>query len=108
MQLSPTNRCRAVPTETIICQHLFISGHVQGVGFRASLEATARGLQLAGWVRNRHDGRVEAVVQGPAHAVGSLVQWCHHGPTAARVDAVQVLPRSVDGALTALHCVATT
>lgn len=93
-------------TETI-CQHLFISGHVQGVGYRASLETTARRLQLAGWVRNRHDGRVEAVVQGPAVAVQSLVQWCHRGPPAARVDAVTTTVRPVDPALTTLHCVAT-
>jgi acylphosphatase len=107
MRLSTTTCYRAVPTDTIVCKHLFISGHVQGVGFRASLESTARGLQLAGWVRNRRDGRVETLVQGPAHAVESLVQWCHHGPPAARVDMVQVSPRSVDDALTAMHCIAT-
>ncbi|MCW5629567.1 MAG: acylphosphatase [Rhodoferax sp.] len=90
-----------------VCQHLFISGHVQGVYFRASLESTARTLQLAGWVRNRRDGRVEAMVQGPAAAVESLVQWCHQGPPAARVDAVQATARPVDPTLVALHCVAT-
>lgn len=95
-----------MPPETI-CQHLFISGHVQGVGYRASLETAARNLQLAGWVRNRHDGRVEALVQGPAAAVQALVRWCHRGPPAARVDVVATVARPVDPALTALHCVAT-
>lgn len=95
-----------MPTETV-CQHLFISGRVQGVGFRASLESVAIGLQLAGWVRNRRDGRVEALVQGPAPAVETLVRWCHRGPPAARVDAVQVSTHSIDGNLSALHCVAT-
>ena len=90
-----------------VCQHLFISGHVQGVYFRASLESTARTLHLAGWVRNRRDGRVEAMVQGPAAAVESLVQWCHQGPPAARVDAVQATAQPVDPTLVALHCVAT-
>ncbi|MCW5641701.1 MAG: acylphosphatase [Rhodoferax sp.] len=90
-----------------VCQHLFISGHVQGVYFRASLESTARTLQLAGWVRNRRDGRVEAMVQGPAAAVESLVQWCHQGPPAARVDTVQATAQPVDPTLVALHCVAT-
>ena len=90
-----------------VCQHLFISGHVQGVYFRASLESTARTLQLAGWVRNRRDGRVEAMVQGPAAAVESLVQWCHQGPPAARADAVQATAQPVDPTLVALHCVAT-
>ncbi len=90
-----------------VCQHLFISGHVQGVFFRASLESTARTLHLDGWVRNRRDGRVEAVVQGPPAAVDALVQWCHQGPPAARVDAVTASARPVDPALVALHCVAT-
>jgi len=96
----------AMPHETL-CQHLFISGHVQGVGFRASLESAACSLQLAGWVRNRRDGRVEALVQGPETAVLALVQWCQRGPPAARVDAVTTSARPMDPELTALHCIAT-
>lgn len=95
-----------MPNETI-CLHLHISGHVQGVGYRASLEHQARSLQLSGWVRNRRDGRVEAMVQGPGPAVDTLVQWCHRGPAAARVDSVQARPQPVDPALRALHCMAT-
>jgi acylphosphatase len=105
MQQDKPRNNTTMQAETI-CQHLFISGRVQGVGFRASLESTARGLQLAGWVRNCHDGRVEALVQGPPPAVDALVQWCHRGPPAARVDAVAAADRPVDPFLTALHCVA--
>lgn len=90
-----------------ICQHLFVSGLVQGVGFRAALESTAGTLQLAGWVRNRRDGRVEALVQGPEAAVQALVQWCHRGPPAARVEAVTTSVLPVDPGLNALHCIAT-
>ena len=90
-----------------ICQHLFISGAVQGVGFRASLETTAGRLDVAGWVRNRRDGRVEALVQGPPAAVRELVQWCHHGPPAARVDLVTTAAQSTDPRLTSLHSIPT-
>lgn len=95
-----------MPSETV-CQHLFITGHVQGVGYRAALESTARGLNLSGWVRNLHDGRVEALVQGPAPAVARLVQWCHRGPPMERVDAVQARDHAIDAALAPMHCIAT-
>ena len=67
---------------------LRISGRVQGVGFRYAMqnEATRRGLN--GWVRNRSDGTVEALVQGDAVAVDALVDWARRGPPGARVDAV--------------------
>lgn len=93
-------------TNETICLHLHISGHVQGVGFRASLEDKARSLQLSGWVRNCRDGRVEAMVQGPGPAIHTLVQWCHRGPATARVDSVHALQQPVDPTLRALHCVA--
>ena len=69
-----------------VTRHLRISGRVQGVGFRYSLhaEATARGL--AGWVRNRRDGSVEALLQGDADAVAAVIAWARRGPPAARVD----------------------
>ena len=69
-----------------------IAGIVQGVGFRPFVFRLATELGLTGWVRNRRDGRVEAVVCGPAEAVNRLVDWAHQGPAAARVDAVQVSP----------------
>lgn len=70
--------------------HLTIRGRVQGVFFRASCRRRADELGLAGWIRNRGDGAVEAVVEGPSGAVGALVDWCHAGPPSARVDAVEV------------------
>jgi acylphosphatase len=63
---------------------------VQGVGFRFSLAAEAEQLGLRGWVRNRRDGTVEAVVHGNATACDALQRWAHRGPPAARVDRVQV------------------
>jgi len=71
-------------------RHLFVAGKVQGVFYRASAAAQAEALGLAGWVRNRRDGRVEAVVEGPHGAVEAFVAWAHRGPPAARVDAVEV------------------
>jgi acylphosphatase len=77
-------------------KHLRITGIVQGVGFRWSLSSQARRLGLTGWVRNRRDGSVEALVAGRAADVAELVRWAHRGPPAASVDGVEELP--VDGA----------
>ncbi|HVL77231.1 MAG TPA: acylphosphatase [Noviherbaspirillum sp.] len=71
-----------------MARHLKITGRVQGVGYRASFEAQARALRLRGWVRNRRDGSVEALVDGDEDAVAQMVGWAHEGPPAARVDAV--------------------
>lgn len=65
-----------------------VSGRVQGVSYRAWMVAEARGRGLAGWVRNRRDGTVEAVLSGPAGAVLAMVRDCHRGPAAARVSTV--------------------
>ncbi len=68
---------------------VLIDGRVQGVWFRhwTKIQAEERGLD--GWVRNLHDGRVEAVFQGPAVAVEAMIVACHEGPPAARVGEVQ-------------------
>lgn len=66
-----------------------ISGRVQGVGYRAWTSATARGLQLKGWVRNRRDGTVEAVFSGEALAVTAMLEACKKGPMLARVDKIE-------------------
>ena len=71
-----------------ICRQLSIRGRVQGVGYRWSLCAEAGRLGLAGWVRNRRDGSVEALVSGPVEAVEALLLWAHRGPSMARVDSV--------------------
>ncbi len=68
--------------------HLFVSGLVQGVGFRHSLYRQALKLGLRGWVRNLPDGRVEALVQGERSAIEQLLAWSHRGPALARVDRV--------------------
>jgi acylphosphatase len=74
----------------MIARHLIIEGLVQGVGYRAAIGVEAKRLGLGGWVRNRMDGSVEAVVQGPGAMVELLVAWARHGPPAARVSAVHV------------------
>jgi len=71
-----------------ICRHLRISGRVQGVGYRWSLCAEAERLGLSGWVRNRRDGSVEALLSGPIEAVDALTLWAQRGPAMARVDSV--------------------
>ena len=67
---------------------LFISGRVQGVWFRGWPVETAGGRGLRGWVRNRRDGRVEALVSGPADQVEAFVAAVRRGPSLARVDDV--------------------
>jgi acylphosphatase len=71
--------------------HVWISGRVQGVFFRASTvdEAVARGVD--GWVRNSSDGRVEAALEGEGSAVEAMIAWCRKGPPAARVSSVEVV-----------------
>ena len=65
-------------------------GFVQGVGFRFALVREAQSRGVAGWVRNRPDGMVEAAFEGSPEAVDSMVRWCRHGPRGARVERVQV------------------
>jgi acylphosphatase len=71
---------------------LAIRGRVQGVGYRYSMAAEAARLGLSGWVRNRRDGSVEALVQGPAPAVEAIRRWAAQGPPSAEVSAVEELP----------------
>jgi acylphosphatase len=74
-----------------------VDGQVQGVFYRVTCarEAAARGL--AGWVRNRPDGRVEAVFEGDDGAVEVLVDWCRHGPPGAAVDQIEVWREPAEG-----------
>lgn len=70
--------------------HLWISGRVQGVFFRATTSEEAQARGLTGWVRNTADGRVEAEVQGTRTAVDELIDECRAGPPQARVEDVEV------------------
>jgi acylphosphatase len=74
----------------VVRRHVVVRGFVQGVGFRVSVAREARVRGVAGWVRNRGDGAVEALFEGPADAVDALVRWCRSGPRGAEVDAVDV------------------
>jgi acylphosphatase len=69
--------------------HVWISGHVQGVGYRFATCEQAERLGLGGWVRNLGDGRVEAIFEGPAAEVGQAVAWCRRGPGGAVVTDVR-------------------
>lgn len=71
-------------------KHVFISGKVQGVYFRATTQKTARRLGVDGWVRNLPDGRVEAVFDGDEDALEEMIAFCHEGPDRARVEGVEV------------------
>lgn len=68
--------------------HVYISGRVQGVFFRAETQRAAKGFNLTGWVRNIADGRVEALFEGEDKNVDKMIAWCHTGPPAARVKEV--------------------
>ena len=65
--------------------HVYISGRVQGVFFRAYTQETAQSLNLTGWVRNLADGRVEAVFEGKEENVSAMLEWCRNGPPYAVV-----------------------
>lgn len=71
---------------------LHIHGRVQGVGFRAALFAQAQRLGVRGWVRNRRDGSVQAVLAGTDDAVQRVLEWARHGPPAAVVERIEVQP----------------
>ena len=82
MKATPSGKVRA---------HLFISGIVQGVGFRWWMRRVARQLGVKGWVRNLPDGRVEAVLEGPEDSVRRLVELSKRGPSSAYVEKVEVI-----------------
>lgn len=70
--------------------HVFVSGRVQGVFFRANTRKQALNLGLTGWAKNLRDGRVEAVFEGEDAAVEKAIAWCHQGSSHASVDTVDV------------------
>ena len=78
-------------------RRVIVHGLVQGVYFRDTTQRLARQAGVAGWVRNRADGAVEAVFEGPDEAVERLVDFCRRGPRGARVDRTEVLDEEPDG-----------
>ncbi|HTF13123.1 MAG TPA: acylphosphatase [Burkholderiales bacterium] len=81
-----------------MAKHLKISGRVQGVGFRYSMSREAGRLGVTGWVRNRRDGTVEAVIDGAPDAVEAVLAWARHGPRGANVTEVKIadIPESFE------------
>ena len=77
--------------------HVFVSGRVQGVTYRASTREAARERGVDGWVRNLDDGRVEAVFEGDPDAVSAMVEWCHEGPARANVTDVETHEEPPEG-----------
>ncbi len=67
-------------------RRLVISGRVQGVGFRYSMQQEALRLGATGWVRNRADGTVEAQIHGSPEVIAAMLKWARRGPPAARVE----------------------
>ena len=74
----------------IIRAHVFILGRVQGVNYRAWTKKLAQGLEIAGWVRNIGDGRVETVFEGPKEKIEKIIQKCKSGPMLAGVKHMDV------------------
>ena len=78
-------------------RHVIVTGHVQGVFFRASVKEAADNAAVSGWAENRPDGSVEAVLEGTPEAVESVVGYCRTGPVNARVDGVEVTAETPEG-----------
>jgi acylphosphatase len=83
----------------MVARQIRVSGRVQGVGYRVSLQDEAQKHDISGWVRNRSDGRVEALLQGSPEAVEALIAWARRGPPGARVSDVAVASATEDSAL---------
>jgi acylphosphatase len=71
--------------------HIVVTGKVQGVWFRMETRQAAEGFGVTGWVRNKRDGSVEAVIEGDEADVKATIAWCHKGPPLARVSSVEVI-----------------
>jgi acylphosphatase len=87
----------------LVSRRFLVGGRVQGVGFRFFTEAAALREGLSGYVRNRHDGSVEAEVEGDAESVERFEVAIRRGPPAARVDSVEVTELAPSGRVTGFH-----
>ncbi len=81
----------------LVRSHVFFTGKVQGVFFRANTKTKARELGLMGWVKNLSDGRVEAVFEGTREQVSEIINWCKHSIPRARVIFVDVNEEEPEG-----------
>ena len=84
-------------SENKVRKNVYISGRVQGVGFRASTRRKAKQVGVKGWVRNLYDGRVEAVFAGEKEKVQKLINYVNKGPSFARVKNVEVIDSEYKG-----------
>ena len=82
-------------------KHVFVTGWVQGVFFRATLLEKAISKNVKGWVRNNGDGSVEAVLEGEQDNVEKGVAWCHRGPAGAVVENLEAKDENYTGEFTA-------
>ena len=89
-----------MPSKTL---HLVIYGRVQGVCYRDSMRREAQRLEVSGWVKNRIDGAVEAVVHGKPADIDAIVRWAHRGPHLAHVERVEIKP--YDGSYTSFEII---
>ena len=76
---------------------VYISGRVQGVGYRYSTHNKAQSLGISGWVRNTHDDRVEAIFEGDENAIEEMLKWCQKGPSMAFVTNVEIFKQTYSG-----------
>jgi acylphosphatase len=81
----------------VVRRRVIVTGHVQGVFFRASVKEAADHQGLAGWAANRPDGSVEVVLEGPRAGVDSVLGYCRTGPVNARVDSAEVSEEEPEG-----------
>jgi acylphosphatase len=81
----------------VIRRRVVVQGRVQGVFFRDTARRMAQSRRVAGWVRNREDGAVEAVFEGAPDAVDSMIRFSREGPRGAAVERVEVLEEDPEG-----------
>lgn len=77
--------------------HVYISGKVQGVGYRYSTAAQAQNLGLTGWVKNLYDGRVEALFEGNKETIDQMLSWCKQGPSMSYVTKIETHNKEYTG-----------
>jgi acylphosphatase len=82
----------------MVARQIRVNGRVQGVGYRVSLQDEASRHGVTGWVRNRRDGTVEALLQGSPAAVQAVIAWARRGPAGARVDSISDIAVEADAA----------